>query len=112
MGPGILGNYYFSHTAVIVIDKVVSYDHHIVGAVLHILPVVDISLGQLPLVNNVHDLVLDNHIFEHRVVGMEPMASMNAALMDFDKIVVGVVGNVDTVENVLLCVGVVFGQVG
>ena len=38
MGPGILvlGNYYFGHTAVLVLDKVVRYNHHSVEAVLHI----------------------------------------------------------------------------
>ena len=71
MGPGILGNNYFVHTSVIVLDKVVSYDPHIFGSVLHNVPVVDISLGPPPLVNNVHDLALDNHLFEHRVVGVE-----------------------------------------
>ena len=72
MGPGIivLGNYYFGHTAVLVLDKVVSYSHHIVGAVLHIFLVVDIALGQLPLANNFHNLVLDKHLVEHRFVSM------------------------------------------
>ena len=70
MGPGILGNYYFGHTAVMVLDNVVGYDHHIVEVVLHIVPVVDIGLGQLSLENNVHDLDLDNPLFDHRVVGM------------------------------------------
>ena len=70
MGPGILGNYYFKKTAVLVLDKVVRYHHHIVGEVLHIVLVVHIALGQLPLANNVHNLVLNKHLFEHRVVGM------------------------------------------
>ena len=64
MGPGILGNYNFSHTYVMVIDKVLSYDFHIVGLVLHNIPVVDIALGPPPLSNNAHDLVHDVHIFE------------------------------------------------
>ena len=54
-----------------VLDKVVKYDHHIFGAVLHIIPVVDIALGPHPLANNVHALTLNNHLFEYRVVGME-----------------------------------------
>ena len=112
MGPGILGNYYFGHTAVMVLDKVVSYDPHIFGLVLNIVPVSDIALGPPPLANNVHDLSLDNHLFEHRVVSMEPVAEMHAALLEVDKLVVGIVGTVDIVENVLLCVGVGFGQVG
>ena len=112
MGPGILGNYYFGHTAMLVLDKVVSYDRHIVGGDLHIVLVVDISLGQPPLVNDVHDLVLDNHLFEYRVVGMEPVAEMYAELVVVGTLVVGVVVTVDTVEAVLLCVGVGFGQVG
>ena len=74
MGPGILGNYYFGHTTVMVLDKVVNYDHHIVGEVLHIFPVVDVALGAPLLANNFHDLSLDNHLFENRVVGMEPVA--------------------------------------
>ena len=112
MGPGILGNYYFSHTAVLVIDKVVSYDHHIVGVVLHIFLVVDIALGPPPFPNNVHELFLENHLFEHRFFGIEPVAAMYAALVKFDTLVVGVVSTADTVEAVLLCVGVGFGQVG
>ena len=112
MGPGILGNYYFSHTAVLVIDKVVIYDHHIVGAVLHIFLVVDIALGQPPLENKVHDLVLDNHLFEHRVFSMKPVVAMHAELVEVDTVVVGVVGTVDNVETVLLCVGVGSDKVG
>ena len=112
MGPGILGNYYFVHTYVVVLDKVVIYDHHIVGEVLHIFPVVDITIGQTPLVNNVHDLILDNHLFEHRVVRMEPVVAMHVALLEVDTILVGVVGTVDTVDDVLFCVGIVFVQVG
>ena len=49
MGPGILGNYYFGHTDVMVHDKVVIYDPHVVGSVLHNVPVVDIALGPPPL---------------------------------------------------------------
>ena len=112
MGPGILGSYYFGHTAVMMLDKVVSYDPHIVGLVLHIVPVVDILLGSPPLANNSHDLTLNNHLFEHRVVGMEPVAEMNAELMEVSTLVVGVVGTVDNVEAIILCVGVRFGQVG
>ena len=63
MGSGILGYYYFSHTAVIVLDKVVSYDPHSVGSVLHNVPVADFALGLPPLANNVHDLALDIHLF-------------------------------------------------
>ena len=111
MGPGILGNYYFGHTDAMVLDKVVNYDHHIVGSVLHIVPVFDIALGPPLLANNVHNLSLDNHLFEHRVGGMEPGVVMHAALVEVDTLVVGVVGTVDTVEAVLLCVGVGFGQV-
>ena len=112
MGPGILGNYYFGHTALLVLDKVVRYNHHIVGAVLHIVLVVDIALGQLSLANNVHDLVLDNHIFEHRVFGVEPVVEMHVALVEVDTLLMGFGGNVDTVEAVWFCVGVGFGQVG
>ena len=72
MVPGILGYYYFGHTSVMVLDKVVIYNPHIVGLVLHNVTVVGIALGP-PLANNVHDLVLDNHLFENRVVGMEPV---------------------------------------
>ena len=111
MVPEILGNYYFSHTSVMLIDKVVSYNHHIVWAVLHNVPVVYIVLGQPPLSNKVHDLVLDNHIFEHRVVGMEPVSTMHASLVEVDILVVGVEGTVDNVEAIMLCVGVVFVQV-
>ena len=50
MGSGIHGNYYFGHTSVMVLDKVVSYEPHIVGLVLHIVSVVDIALGTPPLV--------------------------------------------------------------
>ena len=112
MGSGILGNYYFGHTAVMVLDKVVSYDTHIVGLVLRIIPVVDISLGPPPYANNVHKISLNNHLFEHRVVGMEPVVLMHAALVEVDTLMVGVVGTVNTLEAVLLCVGVVFSQVG
>ena len=62
--------------------------------------------------NNVHDLALDTHLFENRVVGMEYMAAMHDSLLEVDTLVVGVVGIVDNVEDVLLCVGVLFGQVG
>ena len=82
------------------------------GAVFHIVPVVDISLGQLSLANNVHDLVLNNHLFEHRVFSMEPVVAMHTAFVEVDTLVVGVVGNVDTVKVVLLWVGVVSDQVG
>ena len=95
-----------------VLGKVVSYDPHIVGLVLHIVPVVDIALGSPPLENNVHDLPLNNHLFDHRFVGMETLTVMHAALVEVDTILVGVVGTLDTVEDVLLCVGVGFGQVG
>ena len=80
--------------------------------VLHNVPVVYIALGPPPLANNVHDLTLDIHPFEHRVFGMESMATMYDALVEVDTLVVGVAGIVDTVEAVLLCVRVVFGQVG
>ena len=63
MGPGILGDYYFFHTAVMLLDKFVIYYPHIVGLVLHNVHVVDISLGPHPLANNAHDLTLDNHLF-------------------------------------------------
>ena len=89
MGPGILGNHYFVHTDVMVIYKVVSYSQHTVGTVLHIVLLVDIALGQLPLAKNVHDLVLDNHLFESMIVGMEPVVEMYAALVEVDKIVGG-----------------------
>ena len=46
-----------------VLDKVVSYDLHIVRSVLHTVLVIDISLGLPPLANNVHDLALNNHLF-------------------------------------------------
>ena len=111
MGPEILGNYSFGHTAVMVLDKVLSYDPHIVGSVLNTVPVVYIALGPLPLANNFHDFDLYSHLFEQRVVGMEPVAAMHAALMEIDTLVVGVVSTVDTVEAVLLCVGAMFGQV-
>ena len=81
MGYEILSYYYFGHTAVMVLDKVVSYEPHIVGLVLHNFSVVDIAFGPPPLTNNVHDLGLDNHLFEHRVVGMEPIAAIHAALV-------------------------------
>ena len=114
IGPGILvlGNYYFVHIAVLVFDKVVSYDHHIFLAVLHIVLVVDIDFRQLPLENNVHDFVLDNYLFEHRVVGMEPVVAMHTVLVEVDKLMIGVVGTVDTVEAVILWVGVGSDQVG
>ena len=94
-----------------VCDKVVSYNPHIVGLVLHNVPVVDIALELPPLANNVHNLDLNNHLFEHRFVGMEYVAEMYAALVEVNILVVGVVGTVDTVEDLLLCVGVVFVQV-
>ena len=112
MGPGILGNYYFGQTDVLVLDKVVRHNHHIVGAVLHIVRVVDTSLWKTPLASNVHDLVLDKHLFEHRVVGMEPVVAMYATFVEVDTLVVGVVGTVDTAEAVLLYVVVGFGHVG
>ena len=112
MVPGILGYYYFGHTSVMVLDKVVIYEPRVVWSVLHNAPVVDIALGPPPLANNAHDLALDIHLFEHTVVGMEPVAAMHDALVEVDTLVVGVMGTVDTVEDVLLCVGVVFGQVG
>ena len=112
MGTGILGNYYFGHTAGLVLDKVVSYDHHIVRSVLYIFLVVDIALVNLPLANNVHDLVLDNHLSKYRVFGMEPVVEIHTALVEVDTLVVGVVRTVDNVEAFLLCVGVGFGQVG
>ena len=34
MGPGLLGNYYFGHTDVMVHDKVGIYDPHVVGSFL------------------------------------------------------------------------------
>ena len=94
-----------------VLDKVVNYGHHIFGAVLHIFPVVDIALGPPPLANNIHNLAFNNHLFEHRVVGIEPVATMHAALVEVDTLVVGVVGTVYNVDDVLLCVGFRFGQV-
>ena len=112
MGSGILGYYYFSHTAVMVLYMIVCYDPHIFGSVLHNFHVVDISLRPPPLANILHNIALDIHLFEHRVVGMEPVAEMHAALVVVDTLVVGVVGTVDTVGGVLLCVGVVFVQVG
>ena len=42
---------------------------------------------------------------------MEPVAAMHASLVEVDTLVVGVVGTVDIMEAVLLCVGVGFGQV-
>ena len=42
---------------------------------------------------------------------MEYVAEMYAALVEVNILVVGVVGTVDTVEDLLLCVGVVFVQV-
>ena len=65
-----------------------------------------------PLAKNVHDLALDNRLFEHRVAGMEPVAAMHAAFVEVDTLVVGVMGIVDTMEAVLLCVGAVCGQLG
>ena len=112
MGSGTLGYYYFGHTTGMVLGNVVSYDPHIVVSVLHNVPVVDISLGPPPLANNVHNLALDIHLFEHRVVGMESVAAMHTALVEVDNLVGGVVGIVDTVKAVLLCVGVVFGYMG
>ena len=87
-----------------VLGMVVSYDPHIFVAVLHTVPVLDIFLGPPPLANTVHNLALDIHIFEHRVVGMESVAVMHSALVGVDTVVVGVVGIVDTVEAVMLCV--------
>ena len=81
-------------------------------SVLHNFPAVDNALGPPPLANNVHDLSLDIHIFGHRVVGMKYVGAMHAALLEVDTLLVGVVVIVDTLEAVLLCVGVVFGQVG
>ena len=112
MGSGTLGYYYFGHNAVMVIGKVVSYNPHIVLLVLHNFSVVDIALGTPPLANNVHDLALNIHLFEHRVVGMESVAAMHASLVAVDTLLVGVFGIVDTVEAVLFCVDVVFVQVG
>ena len=112
MGPGILGNYYFVHTAVMVLDKVVNYDHYIVGAVLHIVPGVDIALGPPPLANKFHELALNNHLFEHRVVGMEPVVEIHTALVEVDTLSVGILDTVNTVEAVLLWVGVDYEQVG
>ena len=43
---------------------------------------------------------------------METVVVMHTALVEVDTLVVGVVGNVDTVEAVLLCVGVGSDQVG
>ena len=43
---------------------------------------------------------------------MEPMAAMHAALVEVDTLVVGVVGIVDNLEDVLLYMGVGFVQVG
>ena len=99
MGPGILvlGHCYFGHTAVLVLDKVVSYDQHIVGEVLHIVIVVDIALGPLSLADNFHNLVINNHLFEHGIVGMAPVLAMNATLVEVDTSVAAVVDNVDTV---------------
>ena len=111
MGPVILVIYYFGHTALLVLDKVVSYEHHIVGVVLHIFLVVDIFIEHLPLANNIHDLVLNNHLFKHRVVGMETVVLIHAAFVEVDTLIVGVVGTVYTVADFLLCVGVGFGQV-
>ena len=112
MGYGTLGYYFLGHTAVMVLGKFVIYDPHIVVSVLHNVPVVDIALGPPPLANNVHDLTLNIHIFEHRVVGMESVAAMHAAFVEFDTLVVSFVGIVDNLEADLLYVDVVFGQVG
>ena len=109
MGSGTPGYYYFGHTAMMVLGKILSYDPYIVVSVLHNVPVVDIALGPPPLENNFNKLALDIHLFEHRVVGMESVAAMHDALVEVDTLVVGVVGIVDTVEAVLLYVGVVFG---
>ena len=65
-----------------VLGKVVSYDPHIVGSVLHNVPFVDIALGPPPLTNNVHNLALDIHLFEHRVVGMKYVAVMHVELVE------------------------------
>ena len=43
---------------------------------------------------------------------MEPVAAMHASLVKVDKLVLGVVGTVDTVEAILLCMVAGFGQVG
>ena len=112
MGSGTLGYYYFGHTAVMVLVKVVRYNPHIFGLVLYNVPVVDISLGLPPLVNNVHDPPLNAQLVEHRAVGTEYVAAMHAAFVEVGTLVVGVVGTVDTVEAILLCVGVVFDRVG
>ena len=48
MGSGTFGYYFFGHTAVLVLVKVVSYNPHIVGSVLHNALVVDIALGPPP----------------------------------------------------------------
>ena len=112
MGPGIIGNHYFGHTAVMVLDKVVSYNPHIFGLVLQNVPVVYISLWPPPLENNVHNLALNIHLFEHRVVGIESVAALHSAFVGVYTLVVGFVGTVDTVEAVLFCVGVVFGLAG
>ena len=63
MGYGTLGYYYFGHTAVMVLGKVVSYYPHIVVSVIHNFLVVDTALGPPPLTNNAHDLALDIHLF-------------------------------------------------
>ena len=63
------------------LDMVVRYDPHIVGLVLHNVPVVDIYLEPPPLANNVHNLSLDILLFVHRVVGMEPVAAIPAELV-------------------------------
>ena len=109
MGSGTLGYYNFGHTDVMVLGKVISYDHHIFGLVLHNVPVVYISLWPPPLENNVHNLALNIHLFEHRVVGIESVAALHAAFVGVYTLVVGFVGTVDTVEAVLLCVGFFFG---
>ena len=62
--------------------------------------------------NTVHDLALNIHLFEHRVVRMESVAAMHVELVGVDTLVEGFIGIVDTVEAILLCVSVVFGQVG
>ena len=112
MSSGTPVYYYLGHTAGMVLGKIVSYDPHIVVLVLHTVRVVDIDFGPLPLANNVHNLALNIHLFYHRVVGMESVAAMHDALVEVDNLVLGVVGIVDTVEAVLLCVGVVFGLMG
>ena len=108
---GTLGYYYFRHTVVVVLVKVISYYPHIVVSVLHNVPFFYIALGPPPLVNNVHDLALYIHLFEHRVFSMEYVTAMHAALVEVGTLLVGFVVILDTVEAFLFFVGVVFGQV-